>query len=183
MEPIPYDNANILYEKSSKEIKKYIKNGFNINKKCRFYQTTFIAICCRYRNIEKLKLALKLGANSNLTSMYVRTKYNNIHKSEDGVPILHHAISELFIKGVKLLLKYGADIYLKANGPNSIIFSRNVYIFFNVKKQTPCKCDKPDRYACEPCDSKTIYHLIQNHHKKQITLFRIMLKKTHILSE
>lgn len=165
-------------------IRQHVNDGANVNdiRIVIRFNRSFLWICCRKHDIEKLKLGLELGGNPNLMEPF------GIYKDRKSVkliktvmkPILHIAIDTFFIQGVNLLLENGADIYLKAtNGRNAVYHARRNYEYYNIENQKPCKCHE-DRYACESCDSKTIYEMIKNHQLKHTTLFRMMIYKTHI---
>lgn len=181
------DGLDLYCRNDPDTIRQNVNNGASVNdiRIIIRFNRSFLWICCRKRDIEKLKLGLELGGNPNLMEPF------GIYKDRNSVeliktmmkPILHIAIDTFFVQGVKLLLENGADIYLKAtNRRNAVYHARRVYEYCNIEKTKPCKCHE-DRYACEPCDSKKIYEMIRNHELKHITLFRIMIHKTHILSQ
>lgn len=176
------DDAFDIFNKSTELIEESVKNGFNINtikKHVRVhYSHSFIYYCCRKRDIERMKLALNLGANPNLIEIfgiYERGKLIRTSKS----PIIHVAIAGFFIEGIKLLLEYNCDLFIKNSyGRNAISFARMIYRQINIIDNRLCTCNEiNEEFICKTCDSKTIYDLIRNHHQRNVTLFKMLYKK------
>lgn len=169
-------DAYYLYRKSCDKIRKRVLEGVDLNKLISKSGRgrVFIGICCQFNDIDKLRLAIELGADPNLINYNIYT-YDRKTPEFETEPSFHVAVKMLFIDGIILLLEHGADIYLEDHRGRDALDIASIRYHY-CKKHT-CTCTD---IQCDKCKSTKVLDILQNHDKKISTLFSMMLKKISI---